>query len=77
MVDKRVYVTPPVTRAARAAKFLKLRPGVAASSVHAGLERAKKLAGPDGLVVVGGSIHLLGEVRADLLGLRSDPPIAM
>ena len=77
VVDKRVYVTPPVTRAGRAAKFLKLRPGVAASSVHAGLERAKKLAGPDGLVVVGGSIHLLGEVRADLLGLRSDPPIAM
>ena len=77
VVDKRVYVTPRVTRAARADKFRKIRPGTVASTVHAGLERANALAGPDGLVVVAGSIHLLGEVRADILGLRCDPPIAM
>lgn len=77
VVDKRVYVTPQVARAARAEKFPKLRPGVAATSVHAGLERATRLAGESGLVVVAGSIHLLGEVRAELLGLRCDPPIAM
>jgi dihydrofolate synthase/folylpolyglutamate synthase len=77
VVDKRIYVTPGVTRAARADKFPKLRPGVAARSVRAGLERAVKLAGPEGVVVVAGSIHLLGEVRADVLGLRCDPPIAM
>ena len=77
VVDKRVYVTPQVTRAARADTFPKLRPGVPCKTVHAGLERAVRLAGSDGLVVVAGSIHLLGEVRADILGLRCDPPIAM
>jgi hypothetical protein len=45
--------------------------------VSAGIERAAKLAGPEGLMVVAGSIHLLGEVRAEILGLRQDPPIAM
>ncbi len=77
LVSRRVYVTPGVQRAAKAATFKALRPGVVADSVSAGIERAAKLAGPEGLMVVAGSIHLLGEVRAEILGLRQDPPIAM
>jgi folylpolyglutamate synthase/dihydropteroate synthase len=31
----------------------------------------------DGLVVVTGSIYLVGEVRAHLLELKRDPPVAL
>jgi dihydrofolate synthase/folylpolyglutamate synthase len=41
------------------------------------LARARKAAGPRGLVVVAGSIYLVAELRAKLLGLRTDPPIRM
>ena len=40
-------------------------------------ERAKKLAGKRGLVVVAGSIFVMAAVRAHLLDLPSDPPLAM
>jgi dihydrofolate synthase/folylpolyglutamate synthase len=41
------------------------------------LVRAQRAVGPSGLVVVAGSIYLVAELRAKLLGLRSDPPIRM
>jgi len=33
--------------------------------------------GPNGVVVVAGSLYLVGEARALLLGLPRDPPVAM
>lgn len=38
---------------------------------------ARALVGPDGLVVVAGSIFLIAEVRAHLLNLPSDPVVAL
>ena len=49
----------------------------AARSASDALARVRRVAGPDGLVVVAGSIYLVAELRAKLLGLRSDPPIRM
>ena len=49
----------------------------ATRSASDALARARRAAGPDGLVVVAGSIYLVAELRAKLLGLRSDPPIRM
>jgi hypothetical protein len=38
---------------------------------------ARTMVGPSGLVVVTGSVFLVGPARALLLGLPSDPPIDM
>jgi folylpolyglutamate synthase/dihydropteroate synthase len=49
---------------------------VAANTTDA-LERARAAVGARGLVVVCGSILLVGEARAVLLGLPRDPPVAL
>ncbi len=78
----RVYVAPPVLpgvpRAATDPSIFATRhPGETASSVREGLARARELAGSKGLIVVSGSIFLVGEARAHLLGLPRDPPVAL
>jgi dihydrofolate synthase/folylpolyglutamate synthase len=78
VVDRRVYAVPDVPRALKSAEvFTAIRDGVVAKSVHEGIAKAERLAGPDGLVVVGGSIFLVQEARAHVLGLRTDPSISM
>lgn len=78
VVDRRVYAVPDVPRAPKSTKvFTAIRDGVVAKSVHEGIAKAERLAGPDGLVVVGGSIFLVQEARAHVLGLRTDPSISM
>ena len=47
-------------------------PGAAAA-----LERARVLAGDDGLVLVAGSLYLIGEVLAALEGLDAPGPVGM
>jgi folylpolyglutamate synthase/dihydropteroate synthase len=51
--------------------------GEACDSVPEALDRARKRAGKRGLVIACGSIFLMAEVRALLLGLRMDPLIAL
>jgi dihydrofolate synthase/folylpolyglutamate synthase len=73
----RVYVPPQggsrpaIDPAALAARHA----GSAVPAVAAGLERA--IAGGASLVVVAGSLVLVGEARALLLGLPRDPPVAL
>jgi len=76
-VARRVYATPNMRRAESAHRFSRIRKGTVARSVRDGLARAKRAAGPNGLVVVAGSIFLVSETRALVTGARSDPPIAM
>lgn len=77
-VDAIVAVAPPMPRAERAETIAAARAGaVAVGSIAAGVERARKLVGPAGLVVVAGSIFVLAEARAHLLGIESEPPIPM
>jgi folylpolyglutamate synthase/dihydropteroate synthase len=49
--------------------------GEIAESVQEAMDRARELVGSRGLVVVTGSIFLVGPARAYLLGLECDPPI--
>jgi dihydrofolate synthase/folylpolyglutamate synthase len=51
--------------------------GRSAPSVEAAVEAARAEAGPNGLVVVCGSIFVLAAARAHVLGIAGDPPIAM
>ncbi|MFW6023972.1 MAG: bifunctional folylpolyglutamate synthase/dihydrofolate synthase, partial [Myxococcota bacterium] len=72
-----LYTAPRLDRAAAPAALARVRPGQTARDVPAAVDRARRLAGEDGLVVVAGSIFAMAEARAHLLGVRTDPPIAM
>ncbi len=73
----RFYVEPK-GRAAVAPSLLASRhPGEAATGVAEAIERARLAVGADGLVVVAGSILLVGEARSVLLDLPRDPPVAL
>lgn len=73
----RVYVAPKGRAATPPEDLAARHVGDVAASVIDGYERAVRLAGPDGLVVACGSIFLVGEVRAHVLGTKRDPPIAL
>lgn len=76
-VEKRIYVASKVGRSQPAERFQALRDGTVARSVRDGIARARRAAGPGGLVVVAGSIFVVSEVRAVVKNARTDPPIAM
>lgn len=75
--DSVCYARPPMARAASCAELQKAMPGAASRNLSDACARARRAAGPTGLVVVAGSIFLMAEVRAQILGLRSDPLIRM
>jgi dihydrofolate synthase/folylpolyglutamate synthase len=77
LAHHRLYVTPEGRRAADPAAMTSIAPGVVASSPDHALELGRKAVGASGLVVVTGSIFLVGAVRALLLGLPRDPAIAL
>jgi dihydrofolate synthase/folylpolyglutamate synthase len=77
----RDYVRPPANAGLRPAadpQALAARhPGEVASSIDDAIARARASVGKDGLVVVTGSIFLVGEARGMLLGLPRDPAVAL
>lgn len=82
LASKRIYV--PLPGAARTAidprEMSDLYAGEVASSVDEAISLANAHASgirPEGLVVATGSMVLVGEVRAKLLGLPRDPPVAL
>jgi len=77
LVERRVYVSPSVHRSERPERLARIRSGAVARSVRDAVTRAKRAAGPEGLVVTAGSIFLVSEVRALVKNARTDPPIAM
>jgi dihydrofolate synthase/folylpolyglutamate synthase len=76
-VDRRVYAAPAVNRSEPPERLPKIRQGTAARTVRDAVARAKRAAGPSGLVVVAGSIFLVSEVRALVKNVRTDPPIPL
>lgn len=76
VVSSSIFCAPALGRA-EAPEVLAEGRGRAASSVEAAVEAAREEAGPAGLVVVCGSIFVLAAARAHVLGIASDPPIAM
>ena len=76
-VDRCVYAAPKIDRAEPPGRLAKLREGTVARSARDAIARAKRAAGPNGLVVAAGSIFLISEVRALVKNIRTDPPIAM
>jgi dihydrofolate synthase/folylpolyglutamate synthase len=77
LVDSVIFSPPKIHRAASYAQLRRHAAGVRARDVADALSRARRAAGPTGEVVVAGSIFLVAEARARVLGLRSDPLIRM
>jgi dihydrofolate synthase/folylpolyglutamate synthase len=75
--DHRVYVAPEGRRAVDPSAIAALSPGAVATTAEEALGLGRKSVGPTGLVVVAGSIFLVGAARALLLGLPRDPAIAL
>lgn len=72
-----VVTEAPSTRAMRADELGRLVAGEVVPDWRAALARARTLAGDDALIVVFGSIFLVGAVRAELTGEAVDPlPLA-
>jgi dihydrofolate synthase/folylpolyglutamate synthase len=76
-VDRVIYCPPPIRAAAPIAALRRAAPGTSARNVADAVARAKRMAGPNGEVIVAGSIYLVATARAHILGLRSDPLIRM
>lgn len=76
-----VYTHPPTATpqrpAAPAEALAERHQGRAFPAVDDAIREARALAGPQGIVLCAGSLYLVGDVRARLLGLACDPPIAM
>jgi dihydrofolate synthase / folylpolyglutamate synthase len=72
-VGHRFYVRPPLLRGEEPEPMAAYKPGRICSSVREALAAARSTVGSDGLVVVAGSVFLVGAARAELLGLKSDP----
>lgn len=77
LVGSCVYVAPGGKAPFDPAQLAARHAGEVAASVPEALARARALAGPAGDVLVAGSLYLVGEARALLLGLPSDPRIAL
>ena len=72
----RVYVGPKGRAPVPLDELVALAPGEAAASLDEALAMARARAGGR-TVVVAGSLYLVGEARAKLLGLESDPIVAL
>jgi dihydrofolate synthase/folylpolyglutamate synthase len=77
VATRRLYVTPQAASrgAAVASEMAARHPGVAADSLDAAL--GALAANAPSLIVVCGSLVLVGQARAKLLGLPRDPPVAL
>jgi dihydrofolate synthase/folylpolyglutamate synthase len=71
----RVYVAPRGRAATDPALLAGHAPGHVAASLDAALAHARRVS--DAPIVVCGSLYLVGEARARLLGLPQDPPVAL
>ncbi|TKD10277.1 bifunctional folylpolyglutamate synthase/dihydrofolate synthase [Polyangium fumosum] len=77
LADRRVYAEPkgraPVQASELSARFA----GLLVPEGREAITRALAMAGPSDLIVVAGSIYLVGEVRGELLGVACDPVVAL
>jgi len=77
LATRRVYACPKGREAAPISEMEKRFAGEMIPEGKTAMRRAMKMAGPEDLVVVAGSIYLVGEVRSEILGLPCDPVVAL
>ncbi len=77
LAERRYYTEPKGRAPAPLAEMKALAEGEAIAAPLEALKRALDKSEPGDTVVVAGSIYLIGEVRAALLGIEADPVIAL
>jgi dihydrofolate synthase/folylpolyglutamate synthase len=77
LCDAVFYCPPNLRRAATHVQMSKIAKGTRTRNVADALARARRAAGRNGEVIVAGSIFLVAEARAQVLGVASDPLIRM
>lgn len=75
--QRRFYVTPRGRAAAPLEALCAIAPGEPIGDPSAAVARALEGTAPGGLVVVTGSIYMVGEVRSALLGITPDPVVPL
>jgi dihydrofolate synthase / folylpolyglutamate synthase len=73
----RFYVAPDGRTAIDPARLAAQHAGIVAADVPDALVRARAAVGPEGVILITGSIFLVGAARAHLLGLVRDPAVAL
>ena len=73
----RVYVEPRGREAVPTSELSRYMEGDGALSVGEALGLARQRVGRSGIIIVTGSIYLVGQARSYLLGLPADPPVAL
>lgn len=77
LAHRRIYTAPKGRAPAAFEALTAIAPGEIVPEPALALARAVALAGPDETVLVTGSLYLVGEIRAHVLGLPSDPIIPL
>lgn len=77
LAERRVYASPKGRAPASLSEMVDRFTGETVSEPRAAIHWALAWARPGDVVLVVGSIFLVGEVRAELLGLECDPVVAM
>lgn len=75
LTPQRLYVKAPVPSGIEPELFCARYPGEVLESIAAALARGRELVGPEGLLVITGSCFVVGQARALLLDLPTDPPV--
>jgi len=75
--DARFYTEPRGRLPASPAELASIAKGVPCTDLDDALARARARVGPDGVVIVCGSLYLVGAARTRILGLPADPPVAL
>jgi dihydrofolate synthase/folylpolyglutamate synthase len=77
VASRRYYTRPKGREAASPQALAGIVPGITIDEPRDALERALEDSTPTDTVLVAGSIYLVGELRAWLLGIEADPVIAL
>ncbi|MFT3768316.1 MAG: folylpolyglutamate synthase/dihydrofolate synthase family protein [Minicystis sp.] len=77
VADRRYYAEPKGRAPAALDEMVKVAPGTMVADPREAIRRAVAESAPGDCVLVAGSIYLVGEVRAELLGIEADPVIAL
>jgi len=75
--EHRVYTVPKGRAAVRPDAINERHQGIVDEDPKSAYRTARAIAGEKGLVVVAGSIFLVGEIRGELLEIPSDPVVAL
>jgi dihydrofolate synthase/folylpolyglutamate synthase len=77
LADRRYYTEPKGRPPAPLAELASIAPGEVVPEPRDAIDRALASSQPEDTVIVVGSIYLVGEIRAALLGIEADPIIAL